>query len=268
MRDDRFHAGEIIIRRGIRRGKNRLRVENVQPFVLHRTHIKVINRNNVENVQVVFAPVDLFIPKHRGLQRGHAPSAAPFVTRPHPDVQRNLAARHRGEVIGKIHQIARHQRKQIGRLGPRIIPFCPSLALGDRIAVRQQHRQIALDPHLETGHHIGSVGVKGDLAKALGLALGAIHAVRHIKPLQRGIAFGRDLDLGFQHKGPRGQTRRRNRQARGIGHHVQDLAIHRARNQLQPLAIQPHILLAGAQRIGGHMQPRLHPRRRRIQMKA
>ncbi len=74
-------------------------------------------------------------------------------------------------------QIACDQREQIGGFGPWIMPFGKPVALACRIAIGQQHRQIAFDPHGEWGHHIGAVWVIGDLAKALRLALGAEHAV-------------------------------------------------------------------------------------------
>jgi len=44
-------------------------VENIEAFVLHRAHIEIIYRHDIENIQVVFAPINLFIPAHGFFQR-------------------------------------------------------------------------------------------------------------------------------------------------------------------------------------------------------
>ena len=64
MRDDRFDQFEICVRRNFIVGQNVCAVENIQPLVFHRPHIEIINGNNVENVQVIFALIDTFIPHH------------------------------------------------------------------------------------------------------------------------------------------------------------------------------------------------------------
>src|SRR3546814_19513629 len=54
----------------------------------------------------------------------------------------------------------------------------------DDIAVRQQDRKgrlVPRHPHPVAAQHVGPVGVEGDAAEALGLALGAQHAVRGIE---------------------------------------------------------------------------------------
>ena len=135
MRDDRLDAGIVIVRRGVRTGQNIAGVENVQTLVLHRAHIEVIDGHNVENVQVVFTPVSRLIPLHRPDQRIHRIGATGLITRPHPNVQINRAARCGGETRRMRHQIARHHRKQIGRFGPWIIPLRPSCPLPHRIAI-------------------------------------------------------------------------------------------------------------------------------------
>jgi hypothetical protein len=73
------------------------------------------------------------------------------------------------------HEIAGHEREEIGGFGPRVVPFGPALAAGGGVAVRQEHGQVAFDADLERGHDVGAVGIEVDLAEPLGLALGAEH---------------------------------------------------------------------------------------------
>ena len=141
-------------------------------------------------------------------------------------------------------QITRHQCKKIGGFGPRIMPFGPTGALGDRVAVGQEHRQIGLDAHVKGRHHIGAVGVIGDLAKPFGLALGAEHPPRDIQPFERGICLGVDLDLGLPDKGCAGQAVRRDPQPGGREHMIPNAKghpINRRVDQAQPFTIQPQI---------------------------
>ena len=61
------------------------------------------------------------------------------------------------------------------------------------IAVGQKHRKAVarrLDTHPEARHHIRPVVVIGDAAEALGLALRAEHAVRHVEPGQFRVGGG------------------------------------------------------------------------------
>ena len=180
MRDDRLDPFEVRIGACFWRGQNAGRVEDVQALVFHRAHVEVIDGHDVEDIQIVFATVDLFIPTHRRFQRLHAKGTFVFVAGAHPDVQFHVLAGLRDETIGVVDQITGHQCEQIGGLGPRIVPFGPAFALRHWVAVGQQHRQIAFDPHGKDAHDIGAVGVIGNLAEALCLALGAVHAVRHI----------------------------------------------------------------------------------------
>ena len=117
------------------------------------------------------------------------------------DVERHLASAHCGEAVAARDQIARHQREQIGGLGPGIVPFgpvvVPVVTLGGAIAVGEQDGELRLGrahPHGIDAEHIGPVGEEGDPAEALGLALRAEHAVGGEQPHQLRIA--RRVDLG------------------------------------------------------------------------
>ena len=195
MSDDRLNTFEICISRRLWRCKNGRRVENVQALVLHRAHVEVIDSDDIEEIEVIFTPVSLLVPAHGQLQRVHPESAFANVIFAHVNIQIDSPARGGGEAVGMGDQIASHEGEQICRFRPWIVPFGPAVTACHRVAVGQHHRQIAFDPHREHRHHVGAVGVIGDLAKALGLALGAIHAVRHIKTFKRGVRLGADLDL-------------------------------------------------------------------------
>ena len=93
-------------------------------------------------------------------------------------------------------EIARDQRKQVGRLLVRIAPDGEvaagrlRVARAFEIAVGQKHRRlgsIRLDPHAIGREHVGAIEKIGDAAKALRLALRAIGRARAIKPHELGV---------------------------------------------------------------------------------
>ena len=252
MRDDRLDPFEIGIRRGARIGQHGGGVEDVQPLVLHRAHVEIVDSHDVEDVEVIFPAIDLLVPDHRLLQRLKREIAFVLVARTDPDVQLDLVARPGGEIAGQVDQFPRDQRKQIGGLGPGVVPFGKAFARVALVAVGQKHRQVALDPHGEGGHHVGTVGVIGDLAKALRLALGRIHAVRHVKPLQRGVGGGRDFDLGLPGKGAFGDVA-----GQAVGGHLRGdiLTVDPGPDQAQLLALKKETAVAD-----GGIRHEAHPR--------
>ena len=64
MRDDRLDPGIIVIGGRVRQGQNIFGVEDIQPLVLHRAHVEIIDRHDIEDIQIIFAAVHLFIPAH------------------------------------------------------------------------------------------------------------------------------------------------------------------------------------------------------------
>ena len=64
MRDDAFDARIIVIGRCFGAGQHQNRVENVQTLILHRACVEIIDRHNIEHVQIVFASIDVFVPFH------------------------------------------------------------------------------------------------------------------------------------------------------------------------------------------------------------
>ncbi len=144
--------------------------------------------------------------------------------------------------IGMIDQFARDQGEQVGRLGPGVAPFRPTLAAVLGVAVGQQDRMRAFDAYGEDRHNVGPVGIVGDLAETLGLALGAVHAVRHVETFQRGIGFRADLDLALPDEGLVGY---------GAGEplwrhlRIDRLAVDARRDELELFAMQEEPLVGG-----------------------
>ncbi len=182
---------------GFGAGQHGTGVEDVEALVLHGAHIEVVHRDDHEDVQVVLAAVGLFVPLHRLLQAVHGVLAFVDVFRLDIDAQRHLASAHGGEAVLDTPEVTGHQSEQIGRLLERVFPGRPVTAVvlaatGDRVAVGKQHRiglLVGVDGGGELAHHIRAVEVVGDLAEALGLALGAEHAAGLVQPLERGVAF-------------------------------------------------------------------------------
>ena len=201
MRDHAFDPVIIHVGRGIGIGQNVTGIEDVEALVLHCPHVEIADRDDVEQVKVIFAPEHLLIPLHRILERLHRMVGAVLIAFTHPDVEIDRPARHRGECAVVGDQIARHQGEQIARLGPGIVPFGPvrpirTIAGGRTVTVRQQHRECrlrALHPDLVDRKHIGPIREERDPPEPFSLALGAEHPVRGIEPHQLGVGLGIDL---------------------------------------------------------------------------
>ena len=177
VRDDAFDQFIITVGRRFGTGQNVFGIKDVQALIFHRAHIEIVDRDDHEQVQVVFTAVFGFIPAHRPDKRVHGVGAFVLITVAHIDFQVDFAARHSGEGVVIGNKITGNQREQVGRFWPWVLPLGKAFAVRGRIAVRQQNRHIAFDPDAERRHHIGAVRIVGDLAESLGLALGAIHAI-------------------------------------------------------------------------------------------
>ena len=188
MSDDALDVLVIGVGCGLGLGQHISRVEDVEPLVLHRPHVEVADRHDVEDVEIVFEAKDLFVPGHRHLQRGHRMAALVLVAAPHPDGECDLLARARREAVFDGDQIAGNESEEIGGFRVRIDPFGPmppriDRAAPDRVAVGEQHRAAALvgDHRRRVArHHVGPIDEIRDPAKAFGLALGTEIAARHV----------------------------------------------------------------------------------------
>ncbi len=188
VRHHALDALEVEVGRRGRVGQQQRGVEDVQPLVLHRPEIEVAHGHDHEQVEVVFAAEGLLVPLHRALQRIHGVGGAGSHPRVDIDAQVDLPPRHGGEVVGQFVELPGDQGEQVAGLGEGIAPQGPVPAIGgvpavDAVAVGQEARiggLVGVHPHGEARQHVGPVGEVGDLAEALGLALGAEAAAGHV----------------------------------------------------------------------------------------
>ncbi len=214
MRDNPLDILVIGVGCGVGPGEHITCVEDVEPLVLHRPHVEVADRDDVEHVEIVFEPEHLLVPAHRLLQQLHRMVAFVFVAAAHPDAERHVLAGLRRKAVPDRYEVARDQREQVGRLWVRIDPSGPMPAIrqitgAGRVAVRKQHRKprlVGTHRHGIARHDVGAVGEIGDAAEPLGFALRAEIAAGGIEPVERGVALRRDSRLDLQRK-PRRQTR-------------------------------------------------------------
>ena len=209
MRDDGFDAGVVVVGCALGAREQDLVVEDVEPLVLHRAEIEGGDGDDHEDVEIVFAAIDLFVPAHRAFERIHRIERPLLVAVLDIDAQIDSTAGHRIEAVADMAEIARDQREQIGRFRERIapdrkVPSIVQLTGFDQVAVRQQHgrdRYVRFDPRLKAGKIVGAVDEIGDAAKALRFALRAIDAARHVEAFERGVLGGRDLSDDLERKG-------------------------------------------------------------------
>jgi len=178
--DNRLHILELGIRCDLRAAEHTGTIENIQPLVFHRTPVEIINGHNIEDIEVVLPPVHLFVPAHRLLEGAHGVPTFVEVLLLDMNMQCHFTATGGHEGIVDAAQVPRHQGKQVGGLGERIMPAGAMASVFQRlvcqwVAVAEQHRiarRVCLHGHLELSHDIRAIEVPGDLAKSLGLALG------------------------------------------------------------------------------------------------
>ncbi len=250
--DDPLDQVIVAIGRGLGRGEDILGVEDVQPLVLHRAHVEVVHRDDVEHLEMILAAIDLLVPLHRANERIHRVFRPRLVTGADPDVQLHLPARHGGEAAGKATQVTRDEGEEVGGLGPGIIPD----ALAHRVAVGEPHGHVAVDMHLEGSHHVGPVGVEGDLAEALGLALGAIHAARGVEPVEGSIR--RRVDPHFRLPGE-GAGGHRAGEALRPDRRLHVFPVYPGPDQLELLAMQEDLARLFRRRVWREADLRAHP---------
>jgi hypothetical protein len=148
--DDALDVLVVGVGGGLGARQHVLRVEDVQPLVLHRPHVEVVDRDDHEEVEVVFEAVDLLVPAHRPLQRVHRVAAAPLVAGPHEDPQRHRPARPGGEGVLHRDEVARDQREEVGGLGEGVVPFRPARPRATRLPFESSTGTAAASPSIRT----------------------------------------------------------------------------------------------------------------------
>ncbi len=89
MGNDRFNTLIIRIGGSFRTGQHIFGVENVEAFVFHGPHVETVSRDNHVAIQIIFAPVNLFIPAHGSLEAFHGLIAGSQVPFGHINFQRH-----------------------------------------------------------------------------------------------------------------------------------------------------------------------------------
>ncbi|MDR6229888.1 hypothetical protein QE444_002245 [Pseudomonas sp. SORGH_AS199] len=246
MGDDGLDALVSGVGGGARTGQHGAGVEDVEPLVLHGAHIEVVHRHDHEDVQIVFAAVDLLVPAHGLLQAVHGVLQLADVFRFDVDAQGHVATAAGAIAVFHGPEVTGHQGEQIGRLGERIFPGGPvtsalGIATGHGIAVGEQDRVLApvgLHRGGEDAHHVRPVQVVGDLAEALGLALGAEHGAGDVQSFEGGIAFRMDAYRGLEHEGLALRLQGQAARLDLVVARRQGLVVQRHRQQFQFLPVQ------------------------------
>ena len=113
MRDDGFDPLVIGVGRGVGLGQHIARVEDVEPLILHRAHVEIADRDDVEDVEIVFEAEGLLVPAHRFFERCHRVAAFVLVAAAHPNRQRHIAAGARRERVAHRDEIAGDEREEV-----------------------------------------------------------------------------------------------------------------------------------------------------------
>ena len=267
VRDHRLDALVIGVRGRLRQGEHVLGVEHVQPLVLHGAHVEVVHGHDHVGVQVILAAEPFLVPAHGLFQGAHGVVALVPVARLDIDAQVDGAAGAGGEGVGETHQVAGHQREQVGGLGKGVVPGGPvaavrQVAAVNAVAVGEQHRAggpVADHGGGEHAHHVRPVREAGDGAEPLGLALGAVVARGAVEPLQGGVALR--VDAGVDGHLERGGGRVGDDQlavGKGVSVRAEVHAVDGHPQQLQTFAVEHQRRAGGG--VGPAVQPRLHER--------
>ena len=99
VRDHRFDPLERQIGRSIGMRQYTTGVENIKALVLHGAHIEIVHRDDHEDIQVVLAAIDLFVPAHGTLEAVHRMRTLLAIFRLDIDTQVNIAAAHGGKAV-------------------------------------------------------------------------------------------------------------------------------------------------------------------------
>ena len=125
MGDNTFYTLICSIGRGIRPGQHAGSIENIKPFVLHCAHVETLDRNDHEDIQVVFSAIYCLVPFHGVLQRHHGVVDLVDVVCLGKNPERNFTAAHGHKFIFNVLQVAGDQGKQVSRFHKWILPGHP-----------------------------------------------------------------------------------------------------------------------------------------------
>ena len=248
-------------------GEHVLGVEDVEALVLHRSHVEVAHRDDHVVVQVHLEAEALLVPGHAQLERGHGVPALVELARLHVDRAAHAATAGGDEPVLEHVEFGGDAGEEIRRLGEGVFPGGPMAAAGqfagtDRVAVGEQLREVRLvrlQPAGELRHYVWAVGVVGDAAEALCLALGEIAVLAAVEAGEGGVLVWLDADHGGDARGVAGQRQAQALVAEGVRRCFQRDAVHRDRDQRHRLAVEPqrrgrHLGIAAHLQLGGDLR--------------
>ena len=122
MTDDGFYMLEISVGGHLHVRQHIFCVENVQTLVFHGSHVEIVNRDHIEQVQIIYPSIYLFIPLHGFLQGLHRMAAFVNIIVPGVNMQGDIPTIHGSKMVLKATQLARDDGKQISRFWKRVIP--------------------------------------------------------------------------------------------------------------------------------------------------
>ena len=111
--DHRLDVLVVSVRRRRRLRQHVARVEDVEALIFHRPHVEVADRDDVEDVEIVFEAEGLLVPAHRFFERCHRVAAFVLVAAAHPNRQRHIAAGARRERVAHRDEAAGDEREEV-----------------------------------------------------------------------------------------------------------------------------------------------------------
>ena len=248
--DDRLYPLKILVGGTLRAGEETLRIEYIQPLVLHRPHVEVVHRHDHVQTQVVLAPVPGFVPGHCTLEGGHRVAASFDVLGFRVDPEIDNPSRGRSEAVPETVEVPGHQCEQVAGLGKRVFPDSrmPTAAqclVLHGVAVGEQHgvaRLVRDDGGPEARHDVGPVEVPRDPPEPLRLTLGAKDAAGPVEPLEGAVLVGADSHQGFDLEGIGNPEQGERGRIDDILAVRQPPAVHRHAEQIQPLPVQANVV--------------------------
>ena len=188
--DDRLDVGVVGVTGCFRGDQHIFGVEEVEPLILHRPHVEILDRDDHVAVEIEHAAETLLVPAQRRLERLERPTGTVAVVRRSPDLQQRRAPVGEHYPLFGRDQIGGNQGKEVARFGKgvvphRVVPTVGQIGRRDQVAVRKQNRVAPLlgaQPHAVAGEHIRAVDEGDDAAKPLRFALGKESARRLVEP--------------------------------------------------------------------------------------
>ena len=150
MSDDRLHSLECQVRLGHWISQNTGSIKDIQPLVLHRSHIEVIDGNNHKNIKIVLSAVFLLIPAHGAFKRFHRMTTLVDILVFDKYLKLNRTSSHSGKGIIQANKVSRNKRKQVAGLHKWVFPCHPmpigiflGYTRGNVVAITQQNRVLS-----------------------------------------------------------------------------------------------------------------------------